>query len=417
MENKEESNYVMTSNFFLKNYTMQTITLRVLFLVLILASNTLYSKNALSQPIIEIKIGLIQQITERPPNLSNLELPPEDEGVAGAEISIADNNTTGSFMGQQFEVVARSVAVDGDVLETYNAMRAEGIQFFVVDAPKASLLVLADKAKEDDALLFNVSARDDDLRTKECRTNLFHIVPSRAMMTDALAQFLVKKRWGKWFLVEGTRPEDKLFAEAVRQSARKFGAKIVEERVWDFGPDARRVAQAEVPKFTQGADYDVLIVADELGVFGEYLMFRTWDPRPVAGTQGLTPGTWHKTHEQWGSAQLQSRFEKRYKRRMTALDYQVWAPIRAIGEGATRTNSGDFQKISDYLRGDEFELAGFKGLPLTFRKWNGQLRQPILLAHPASLVSVSPQEGYLHKRSQLDTLGFDNTKRVCDITR
>lgn len=417
MENKEERNSIMTSLFFTKNLATRITIFRALSFLLILTSITTFSKNALSQSVIEIKIGLIQQITERPPNLSNLELPPEDEGVAGAEISIADNNTTGSFMGQKYEVDARSVAVDGDVLATYNAMRADGIQFFVVDAPKSSLLALADKAKEDDALLFNASARDNDLRTKECRSNVFHIVPSRAMMTDALAQFLVKKRWSKWFLVEGTRPEDKLFAEAVRQSARKFGAKIVEERVWDFGPDARRVAQAEVPKFTQGADYDVMIVADELGVFGEYLMFRTWDPRPVAGTQGLAPSTWHKTHEQWGSAQLQSRFEKRYKRRMTALDYQVWAPIRAIGEGATRTNSGDFQKISDYLRGDEFELAGFKGLPLTFRKWNGQLRQPILLSHPASLVSVSPQEGYLHKRSQLDTLGFDNTKQVCDITR
>lgn len=364
-----------------------------------------------------IKIGLIQFHAERPPNLSNLEIAPENEAVAGAEISISDNNTTGQFLGQRFDLSTKKVSAAEDVIATYDAMRKDGTDYFVIDVPKASLLALADRAKDDAVLFFNVSAPDDDLRVDACRSNVLHIAPSRAMKTDALAQFLVKKRWNKWFLVVGERDGDKAFAEAVRRSATKFGAKIVEERTWDFGADARRVAQAEVPKLTQGVDYDVLVVADEIGVFGEYLMFRTWDPRLIAGTQGLTPTTWHKTHEQWGSAQLQSRFEKKYKRRMTALDYQAWAPIRAIGEGASRTNSGDFTKIKSYINSDEFELAGFKGLALSFRPWNGQLRQPILLAHPASLVSVSPQEGYLHKRSTLDTLGFDNTKRVCDLSK
>lgn len=397
---------------FLISRMVLTLVFSAIFII-ISAESKLY---AAGSPIV-VKIGLIQFHSERPPNLSNLEAPPENEGVAGAAISISDNNTTGKFLGQQFDLEAENVSSAEDVIAVYDAMRKDGTDFFVIDAPKPSLLALADRAKADNVLFFNISARDDDLRFEACRANILHIVPSRAMMADALAQFLVKKRWSKWFLVTGERNGDQLFAEAIRRSASKFGAKVIDERTWDFGADARRVAQAEVPKLTQGVDYDVLVVADEVGVFGEYLMFRTWDPRPVAGTQGLAPTTWHRTHEQWGSAQLQSRFEKRFKRRMTALDYQAWAPIRAIGEASTRTSSGDFDKIYSYLRGDKFQLAGFKGLPLSFRKWNGQLRQPILLAHPASLVSVSPQEGYLHQRSTLDTLGFDNTKRVCDLNR
>ena len=107
---------------------------------------------------------------------------------------------------------------------------------------------------------------------------------------------------------------------------------------------------------------------------------------------------------------------KRFKRRMRAKDYQVWAPVRAIGEAATRTNSNDFDKMAAYLKGDDFELAGFKGLPLTFRKWNWQLRQPILLIQPAALVSVSPQEGFLHQVSVLDTgLGEDERETGCSI--
>jgi len=129
--------------------------------------------------------------------------------------------------------------------------------------------------------------------------------------------------------------------------------------------------------------------------------------------QGLSPVTWHHTHERWGAAQLQSRFFKRFNRRMTPLDYHVWAPIRAIGESATRTRSGDFKSIRDYLRSDRFELAGFKGQKLTFRNWNWQLRQPILLTAPKALVSVSPQEGFLHQHSLLDTLGYDEPESKC----
>lgn len=398
----------------------QTLASNICFFLCMFVVFSFYSvfvQSVRAAELIEINIGLIQQAIDIPPNLSNLEVPPENEGVAGAEISITDNNTTGTFLGQKYALESIKLGVDGDIKAAYDELRAKGIQFFIVDAPKSSLLSLSDAAKQDEVVFFNASATDDELRVSECRLNLFHVVPSRSMKTDALAQFLIKKRWNKWFLITGLRDGDKAFAAAVKQSAKKYGAKVVEERAWDFGADARRVAQAEVPKLTQGVKYDVLVVSDELGVFGEYLMFRTWDPKPVVGTQGLAPATWHKTHEQWGAAQLQSRFEKRFKRRMTALDYQVWAPVRAIGEGAFRTNSGDFSKIVDYLRSDDFELAGFKGLPLTFRKWNGQLRQPVLLAHPASLVSVSPQDGYLHKRSTLDTLGYDNTKKVCDVTQ
>lgn len=369
------------------------------------------------ETVTRITIAYISQAAERPPNLSNLEAPPENEGFAGGQISIHANNTTGRFVKQEFVLEAVRAGTGEDPLPAYQALLDKGVSFFVLDVPADTLLKMADMASGKSVLLFNASAPDDRLRGADCRDNVMHIVPSRAMYTDALAQFLVRKRWRDWFLVTGPRGRDRLFAEAVKKSAKKFGARIVAEKSWDFGPDARRTAQAEVPAFTQGIDYDVLIVADEFGVFGEYIMFRTWDPRLVAGTQGLRPSTWHRTHEQWGSAQLQSRFVKRFKRRMTALDYQVWAPIRAIGEAATRTRSGDFGKMEVYLKGDDFELAGFKGLPLTFRKWNWQLRQPILLIHPAALVSVSPQRGFLHQRSVLDTLGLDKKEAGCTLNR
>ncbi len=79
---------------------------------------------------------------------------------------------------------------------------------------------------------------------------------------------------------------------------------------------------------------------------------------------------------------------------MTERDYGVWMAVRAVGEGGDANAVRSRPRTSAaYVRSPEFELAAFKGQGLTFRDWNGQLRQPILIAGPRVLVSVSPQEG------------------------
>jgi len=362
-----------------------------------------------------VRIAVLSQLVERPPALSNLELPPDDSGLLGARMAIMENNTTGRFMKQRFELREKIVPVRGDVVAAFKELVGDGFRFIVANLSPGTLLRVADLPEAKEVLIFNAGAPDDILRNEQCRANILHTIPSRAMMADALAQYLVWKRWPKWFLVVGRRKEDRLFAGALKRAANRFGAKIVAEKVWAFGPDARRTAKLEVPVFTQDVDYDVLIAADEIGEFGEYLMYRTWEPRLVAGTQGLVPTTWDRAHEQWGSAQLQSRFLKTFKRWMNQLDYTVWAAIRAIGEGATRSQSNQFKDIMDYIHNEKFVLAGFKGQKLTFRDWNGQLRQPILLATPKAVVSVSPQKGFLHQRTHLDTLGYDKSESSCRL--
>jgi ABC transporter substrate binding protein (PQQ-dependent alcohol dehydrogenase system) len=152
-------------------------------------------------------------------------------------------------------------------------------------------------------------------------------------------------------------------------------------------------------------------------VFGEYLPYRNWDPRPVVGTSGLVPTAWHRSQEQWGGTQLQRRFTRAFNRWMLERDYAAWEAVRSIGEAVTRTNSGDAAILRDYIVSDSFELAAFKGKPLTFRKWDQQLRQPILLATPLMLVSVSPQEEFLHERTPLDSLGHDLPDSTCHLNQ
>ena len=100
---------------------------------------------------------------------------------------------------------------------------------------------------------------------------------------------------------------------------------------------------------------------------------------------------------------------------MTALDMQAWTAVRIAGEASVRTGSADAAKLLDYIRGPDFSVAAFKGQKLTLRDWNLQLRQPIILFDGRNTVSVSPQEGYLHQFSTLDTLGTDRPSTKCKL--
>ena len=368
-----------------------------------------------------VKVGIIRQPTPKQ-TLSFLDIPPDDESFAGAKLAAEDNNTTGKFTNQSYELVDAKITPAADPLAALEKLAADGIRLVIADVPADKLLKLADAGKARGILFFNAGAPDDSLREADCRANVFHSAPTRSMLADGLAQYLVWKKWRKWMLITGSHPEDILLGDAYRRAAKKFGAKIVEERTFvDTGGGRRSDSgsvqiQREIPVLTQSApEYDVLIAADENEVFAGYLPFHTWDARLVAGSGGLKPVSWDITHEQWGAAQLQNRFIKMFARRMTGRDSQAWTAMRMIGEGASRTKSADPAAIRDFLRSKEFSVAAFKGQKLTMRDWNQQLRQPVLLGDGRLIVSVSPQEGFLHQVSELDTLGIDRPETTCKL--
>jgi ABC transporter substrate binding protein (PQQ-dependent alcohol dehydrogenase system) len=366
-----------------------------------------------------VQIGWLSRAVKRTLPLSYLDQPPQDEGIQGARLGIADNNTTGHFTGQSFTLAEVIVPENGDVAASLRELAAKGIWLIVTDLAAPELLSVARTPEAAGITFFDADTADDRLRGEDCRANIMHLLPSRAMLADALVQYLVAKRWQGLFLAVGHGDGDREFADDIRHAALKFQARIIQEKPWTFVPGARRTdtghfaIQAEVARFTQGITYDVLVVADEEDEFGDDLSYRTFDPRPVAGTQGLIPTAWARPHEQWGATQLQERFLHQAKRWMTDRDYAAWMAMRAIGEAATRSKSADPAAILAFMRGDRFELAAYKGARLSFRSWDGQLRQPVLLADAHSLVSVSPQPGFLHQFSELDTLGIDEPETKC----
>lgn len=375
---------------------------------------------ALAADPVEIGIGYLRRAGVKP-TLSLVEQPAGNDGVAGARLAIEDNNTTGKFLNQHFTLTEVQLK-DGDDPAKAAVALADHDGFIIADLPADALLKAADATRDHGTVLLNASAIDDRLREEACRANVIHVAPTRSMLADGLAQYLVWKQWKRWMLVVGSHEEDKLYAEALRRAAMRFGGKIVQERVFEDTGGARRtdsgvtLIQREIPVFTQQAPaYDVLVAADESEVFASYLPYRTWDPRPVAGSAGLVPKSWDAALDQWGAVQLQNRFLKLNSRRMTALDMQAWTAARMIGEAVSRVNSGDRKTVFDFLKGPDFSIAAFKGQRLTLRPWNLQLRQPILLADGRMVVSVSPQEGFLHQVSELDTLGVDRPETKCKL--
>ena len=353
--------------------------------------------------------------------ISRLNEVPDDDGIAGAETGISDNTTTGRFLGHKYELAEAKVA-PADAAAALDKMIAGGAGFIVTFARADDLLELADHVAGKDVVLMNALAEDDRLRNDDCRANVFHVAPSRAMLTDGLAQYMIWKKWNEWFLIHGSHPEDQLKADAYRRSARKFGAKIEEERLWEDTGGGRVtdsghvLIQKQMPVFTNRAeDHDVVVAADESEVFGGYIAYRTTDPRPVVGDAGLIARMWHPAHEGWGATQLQRRFEKQHGRYMRDSDYLAWLALRAVGEAVTRAEKKDFASIRAYLLSDRFEIAGFKGQPLSFRPWNNQLRNGVLLADGYGIISVSPQEEFLHRVTRLDTLGFDEPESSCSF--
>lgn len=379
-----------------------------------LGAVALLAVSAAAAAAAELSVGIITQ-RPPPPPIYDQDPIPEDIGLAGGRLAIKDSNTTGRLVGQSFRLDEALIDEGDDPVAALEELIAKGNRFVVLNLPADKVLKAADVAKGRDILLFNAGAHEENLRGEDCRDNVMHVAPTRSMLTDSLAQFLVWKRWRNWLVIYGPHPQDQLYLEQLRRAAKKFAGKIVAEKLWEFGPDGRRTAQQEVPILTQGLTYDVIVIADEIGEFGDYVQYHTWDPRPTAGTQGLQATTWHPQAEQHGAVQLNNRFKKLAARPMTALDFNVWMAVRTVTESAPRVKSVDFRAIYDFVRGPTFELAAFKGVPLTFRDWDWQLRQPILLAQPAALVSMSPQPGFLHQRTPLDTLGTDKPESKCKL--
>ena len=314
-----------------------------------------------------------------------------------------------------FTAVRHEAADVDDAVATIERWVADdGINFVLIDMPGDQIRQISARVSGlDGLLLFNVAAADDDLRGDNCQANMLHTAPSFAMQMDALMQYLIFKKWRELLVLVGPLDDDAKMGAALQRSAKKYGAEIVETKPFILSNDPRIREQNNVALMTAGEDYDIIAIVDADGEFGRYVPYQTNLPRPVVGSAGLVPAIWHWSWERHGAPQLNSRFEQAQPRRMTGQDWSAWMAVKILVQAVLRTKTTDFQTLVDYIKSDEIRIDGFKGPALSFRAWDNQLRQPILLATDNAVIERAPIRGFLHSINDLDTLGADAPDTTC----
>ena len=290
------------------------------------------------------------------------------------------------------------------------AQQAEkaGAAVVLTDLPPAATLAVADAVK---LPVFNVAEATDALRQADCRRNLWHLLPSERMRADALAQTLAAQRWTQVLLLAGPSADDAPRVAAAAAAIKRYGLKLVDTRAFKLSADPRERDLANPLLLTGRASYDVVWVVDSAGEFARALPYRTALPRPVVGDGGLAALAWHAQFERFGAPQVSRRFAKAHQRPMTAHDWASWLAGRALVAAAVAAPNGPLPALHKALA--EADLDGSKGVNLSFRPWDGQLRQPLLLSDGQGVVGVAPADGVLHPKNVLDTLGADAAEKLC----
>ena len=332
---------------------------------------------------------------------------------AGAELALKDIRAIGRAAGVSFQLEHRTLAPEEDAASAAARASEEGAIALILDLPEADFVAVAKALIPTKIAIFNIRHNSDLLRKDLCATHVFHIIPSASALSDALAQFVVRKNWRKVLMLVGPLPEDERLAASFAASAKKFGARIVDSKSFVYGNDPRKREQINVALLSADADYDVVFVADSSRDFGRFVPYRLSRPRLVIGTEGLEASAWSPLSEREGAPQVNHRFEREAHHGMSDMDWSAWMAVRAVADGVSRHAARSASDLVVVLSSDDLSLDLSKGIPGSFRSWDRQLRQPIMLHSADAVIDYAPLEGFLHEHSTLDTLGLAENEVTC----
>jgi ABC transporter substrate binding protein (PQQ-dependent alcohol dehydrogenase system) len=333
-------------------------------------------------------------------------------GPAGDGLAVAIKEA--SF---ELDAAGTSLAVDTVPVADAAAARAAaqkaekaGAAVLLTDLDAAATLAVADAVQRP---VLNLGAADDSLRGPDCRPKLLHLAPSERMRADALAQTLAARKWPQVLLLTGPSALDAERSAVAQAAIKRYGLKLVGTKSFKLSADPRERQLANPLLLTGGATYDAVWVVDSDGEFARSLPYRTALPRPVVGDAGLVALAWQAQFDRFGAPQVSRRFQKAANRPMTAADWASWMAGKALVAAAVAAPKGPQANFEKALF--EGSVDGSKGVVMSFRPWDGQLRQPMLLTDGQGVISTAPIEGVLHPKNVLDTLGADAPEKLCKV--
>tara|TARA_B100001142_G_scaffold838_1_gene817 strand:- start:1486 stop:2685 length:1200 start_codon:yes stop_codon:yes gene_type:complete len=334
--------------------------------------------------------------------------------LAGAKLGLKDIKPFQRMAKVKFRLMEMRIKnIDSAADDILNHINKNNIRIVLLDFPASELLNIVNKISNLNIAVINVSSKNNELRSFNCHKNLFHTIPSDRMLTDSLAQYLSDKKWRKVLILTGPLEIDKAKSASFIESAKQFGLKIIDNKSFLLGNDPRARDQNDLDFLTGSAKYDAVYISDTHKEFSYRVPFATHIPSAVIGSSGLTPRAWHWSYLRHGAPQVHGRFERMNKRRMTEEDWAAWVGMRAIAEALVRFKNNENFSFQDAFVSEKFKLDGSKGPVLNFRKWNRQLRQPIMLSTDNWVTSIAPLESFVHRENNLDTIGIDSKTSKC----
>ncbi len=340
---------------------------------------------------------------------------PGGRALDGAALAVDESAPELDAVGHKLVVKNFMASTAADLPKAIAQMKAAKLQYLLMDLPDAELkaALASASAALGTALIFNIGSGADELRGAGCLANLLHTYPSEAMRSDALAQYLAARSWNQALVLYGPRAQDKLQLDAWMRSAKRYGIKVAKQTAFKLSTDPREREQSNVRLLTNDKAYDVVVVIDSDGEFARGVPFNTQWPRPVLGANGLVALAWHPQWDLNGGPQLTRRFVRAAHRPMTGQDWAAWAAVKAVVGVLTESPQSSVTEQLKLLRSGRVAVDGFKGPRLSFRAWDGQLRQPIFLGHADGVAALAPFDGVMHPTEVLDTLGVDEKESTC----
>lgn len=295
---------------------------------------------------------------------------------------------------------------------TLQALQQAQVPYWLLDLPDALMPQAVAAAQQAGALAINASSALDSLRA-QCGHTTLHTYPSQSMLADALAQYLAAKTWKQVLVLQGPQAADTLLAQAWARASKRYGLKTTDSKTFKLSGDPRERDAANPKLLTAERSHEVVAVWDSEGEFARALPYATQWPRPVLGSNGLTALAWHPQWDRYGGPQLNRRFVKLAQRPMTGQDWAAWVGVKSLVTAWVAAPKATPTQVATRLRSGQVQVDGFKGVPLGFRAWDGQLRQPLLLGHADGVTATAPLDGVLHPVDTLDTLGVDEKESPC----
>lgn len=331
--------------------------------------------------------------------------------LQAVEVAVKESAFELDAAGVKVNVVAVEAKDAADARAQLLKLEQQGAAAVILDLPADWVAGAATAVK---LPLLNAGEGSDALRGSQCQPNLLHTIPSERMRADALAQALAARRFNRVLLLAGPRPADAARLAVVQASIKRYGLKPVAVRPFKLSADPRERDLANPLLLTANADYDVVWVVDTDGEFARSLPYRVSLPRPVVGDAGLVADAWARNFERFGAPQLARRFQRQAGRPMTGHDWAAWIATKAVLQAALAQPKKPAAGVTvKAMTAPDFTLDGFKGVRLSFRAWDRQLRQPLLLTDGQGVIAIAPAEGVLHPTNVLDTLGADAAEGLC----